>query len=102
MATAGQLRQEFQQYLDQKGCRYTVVDESDNIVRIGFAASSHMEDGGHRTRIYVDFDEEPDVDGIPCVHFVSGLRQLHGRERAGSAREAQRAQQALPLGQVLA
>ena len=71
MATAGQLRQEFQQYLDQKGCRYTVVDESDNIVRIGFAASSHMEDGGHRTRIYVDFDEEPDVDGIPCVHFVA-------------------------------
>ena len=29
MATAAQLRQEFQQYLDQKGCRYTVVDESD-------------------------------------------------------------------------
>ena len=65
MASAPQLRDEFTAYLDTRGYRYQVVDQANNVVHLGFSSQS----SSFVTDIFVDFDEEPDAEGIACVHF---------------------------------
>lgn len=67
MTIGADLRREFTDYLDQKGYKYMVVDEEDNIVVLGFTGDRDTID----TRIYVDFDERADMHSIACVHFVA-------------------------------
>ena len=65
MSIGTQLRNEFTRYLDQKGYKYSTVDEEDNIVRLIFTGASVEKN------IFVDFDEELDSNGVACVHFVA-------------------------------
>ena len=63
MATAEQLRAEFQAYLESRGIDYAVVDEADNIVLLAFEGSKYDTD------VFCDFDEQGDE--AESVHIVS-------------------------------
>lgn len=52
MATAEQLRGEFQRFMDAHDIKYTVIDESDNMISLIFGGQ------GTDTHVIVDFDEE--------------------------------------------
>ena len=62
MATAEELRQEFTDYMDMKGLKYTVMDKEDNMVYLAFG-------GEKETFVMVDFDESG--DDSDSVHFNS-------------------------------
>ena len=63
MATAEQLRHEFESFMKSKGINYTVIDESDNVIAMLFRGNDND------THVVVDFDENGgEADG---VHFFS-------------------------------
>ena len=69
MSTAEDLRAEFTAYMRENDVKYTIQDEADNIVKLAFGATKSKDNGGARTEILVDFDEEGDK--ADSVHFVA-------------------------------
>lgn len=69
MATAEDLRAEFTAFMREKGIKYSIHDEADNIVKLSFAGRSSKGGKGADTDIFVDFDE--DGDEADTVHFVA-------------------------------
>lgn len=63
MATAEDLRYEFQSYLEREDVIFQVINSSDNIIRVGYNT-----DAGD-VEVLVDFDEN-DNDAF-CVHFFT-------------------------------
>ena len=62
MVTAEQMRGEFTDHMDRKGLKYSVLDESDNIVLLFFGGKKYD------TYVVADFDESTPCD---TVHFSS-------------------------------
>ena len=59
MATAEQLRHEFERFMDANGIKYTVLDESDNVLALIFGGDTAD------THVLVDFDEAGgQADGV--------------------------------------
>ena len=69
MATAEDLRAEFTAFMREKGIKYSIHDEADNIVRLQFGGRSFKDGGGADTDIFVDFDENDDEARM--VHFAA-------------------------------
>lgn len=59
MATAEQLRREFERFMDSNGIKYTLIDESDNLLALQFAGDTAD------THVLIDFDEDGgQADGV--------------------------------------
>ncbi len=62
LVDAPAMRKAFERFMDEKGVKYSVLDEDDNIVYLSFGGSKY------ETFVFVDFDEN-----VPCnsAHFSS-------------------------------
>ena len=59
MATAEQLRHEFERFMDSNGIKYTLLDEGDNVIALQFGGDTAD------THVLVDFDEAGgQADGV--------------------------------------
>ena len=71
MGAPEELFKELQQFFDQDGVKYRVVNEADNLMRLVFSATSSKDGGGVRTTVLIDLDEAQEHDGSCTVHFAS-------------------------------
>lgn len=71
MGLPEQLFQEMLDFFDEDGIKYIVMNREDNFACLRFAPSSFKEDGGIRTKVYIDFDERAERDDSVTVHFAS-------------------------------
>ena len=71
MGKPEELFQETLDFFDGEGIRYSIINREDNFCVLRFAPSSFKDDGGIRTKVFIDFDEREESDGSVTVHFAS-------------------------------
>lgn len=79
------LFQEMTDFFDAEDIKYSIIDRADNFAAIRYAPSPWKKDGGIRTRVSIDFDENPKDDGSVTVHFASLRVAACDEERAPEA-----------------
>ena len=71
MGAVEELFKELKEYFDAEGIKYTVLLESDNLMKLLFAPRQYEQGRGLDTEVYIDFDERAEADGSITTHFAS-------------------------------